>query len=342
VRSAARSILTVLVIACASRAEALQITRTSSGALPVEANLGIEVFGRFKGSKIPGGAWSKRLSLQRARLEIEIELGKLVRGVLEPDFAGQDADLADAFIDLRPIRELRLRVGQAKTPFGILETTSRFRLPSISRGLVSEVVSDRLGFGGREIGGSAEVRLKDVALKPELIAGGYGDFSTDAGGDAAARLTLKPLKGGEIQLAGYHRASALIRGSHGNAGAIGFVYDREGGFGALELFVGRARLLRKDGLISEQDATFLAARGLFGFLFGIDEEWGVEPFFGAEVLDPDGRTTGDLGIDLRGGASLRWREALRVSIEADLQRGQDGFVVPDLISLTALVAVALE
>lgn len=323
-------------------AQALEIVRTSTTTLPFRAEIGAEVYLRFRASKIPGGDWGKRLSLQRARLELKAELGDHIRAVLEPDFAGQDADLADAYLEIEPIEDQQLVGGQFKAPFGIMEVTGRWSLPSLTRGLISEIVSDRLGFGGRRIGAMIDLRAKGLFLKPQLEVGAFGDFAGSRSGDAAARLTLKLTKGADLQLAWYVAARAAIENHHGNAGALTLLYDRGPWFATVELLAGHARLLRSNGSNSEENATFLGARSLVGYAIELDDQLELEPFLGLEIFDPNTRTFDDRGIDVRGGASLFWLKMFRLGVELDVQQGELAFVVPDLITLTFLAGVALE
>lgn len=326
-----------------SEAHALEIIRTSSGSAPLlRAELQGQIFVRMRGSKIPGGEFSRRLGLQRARLELKMELDERVRLVLEPDFAGTDADLADAYLEVEPFDGLEVRAGQFKTPYGILELMGRWALPSLTRGLTSEIVADRFGFGGRNIGVMAELRLKELPLKPRFQLGGFGELSSNSAADAAARIELRLLKGLEAHLAWYMSADARTRNRRGHAGALTAVYERGGWFATIEGQFGRARLLRQGDARSEEDAEFLIARSLAGLRLPIVEALEVEPFIGVEVLDPDISTTDDKGLELRGGANLRWRDALRFGLEAGVQRGELAFVVPDQITLIALLGVSLE
>ena len=333
----------VSLLAITSQARALEIVRTSSGASPLlRAELQGQIFVRLRGAKIPGGEWSRRLALQRARLELKMELDERVRLVLEPDFAGADADLADAYLELEPFDGLELRAGQFKSPYGVLELIGRWNLPSLTRGLSSEIVTERLGFGGREIGVLGELRLKELPLKPRFEVGAFGELSGDNGADVAARLELRLVKGFEAHAAWYTSADARIRGRRGHAGALTALYERHGWFATIEGQYGRARLLRQDGVSSEADAEFLVVRSLAAVRLPIVEGFDVEPFVAVEVVDPNVTTRDDRGLDLRGGANLRWHDAVRLGFEVDVQRGELAFVVPDQIALIALLGVNLE
>lgn len=322
---------------------AFPLVSTSSdapGALRAEA--GLQLFARVAAEKSPDSDWTNRYSLQRARLQLSAEVGDFVQVVLEPDFAGVDADLADAYLRVRPIKALDFTVGQHKTPFGVFESISRWRLPSLTRGMISEIVFNRLAFGDRKLGAMARLRLKSLPLKPSLEAGAYGDFSTATGADGAGRLTARLLKDAEVALSVYHLAGGLVGGGHSNAGALAFEWDRGGWFLAIELILGRARLLSARGLPSERDATFLTGRGLFSIDLEPIDSLVIEPFMGVGWMDPNVRTRDDQGLELLGGANLRFTSFLRLGLQASWQAGQQAFVASDLVRLMVFAGASLE
>ena len=325
---------------------ALVLAPSSASALTVGTStltleVGAQVFARARGRAADGGAYAWDMSLTRARLKLSMRYGAWLRADIEPDFGGADVDLADVFLELAPVEPLAVRVGQHKVPFGTLESMGRFGMPSLTRGLVSDIVADRLGFGGRKFGAKAEWRQRDLPLKPGLELGAYGEQGATIGDDVALRLGVRALKGLDAELAGVSKDAALTDAGRGHVGALSAVYDKKGALGVVELMAGRTRLLSASGVTTGVDATFLAARLLAAYRFGLGD-LGLEPFFGADLFEPNLATADDLGLGLRGGVNLVWLERLRVGAEADRQMGQVGAVSANRSSFTFFLGVNLE
>lgn len=310
------------------------------------------------------GGWDKRYALSRARLSVTLRYRDLLRATIEPDFAGaacarsgslcEEADLSDVFLDFRPFEGFDLRAGQAKTPYGLFETVSAWRLPSVRRGLVSEIVTDRLGFGGRRFGARARARARGLPTKPSLELGTYVDLGGQSDEDVASRIGVRPFKGAALELAGYLRAHASSDGDHGAASTLGFAYDRKRSFVLVDVTLGRARLLRIDGVETGRDSTFVAGRLLFARAFPLGGkgeqalpgawQWRdaeVEPYIAIDGLDPNIRDTDDRGGSFRAGVNLYYLRAFRISGELERRVGQVGFVSPRETLLSLLLGVSL-
>ncbi|MFO0727125.1 MAG: hypothetical protein U1E65_25310 [Myxococcota bacterium] len=322
-------------------ASALSLVKSSSVSA-LSLDVGASLIVRYRATKVPTFDLTRNYELQRARVTFDLHYGKHLRLFVEPDFAGSDADLADTFLDLIPIPELTFRFGQGETPFGILETTSRLKMPSISRGMVSELMSDRTGFGGRRMGGMVKLKLKELPLKPELDAGIFGDLSSDFGADAAARLRLKPIKGLAIDLAWYHRLDATLERTHGNAFELGALYDREMWFVMIDAWLAYSRLFRKDNLPPTENAESFSVRALFSLRLDLDEDLVIEPYVGGSLMNPQLGAGHNLGLEVLGGLNLHFLRRFRAGIEGQLERGQERFSALDLSRLTAILAVDLQ
>lgn len=335
--------LVLLSAGIAAPAWGLEVARTTTiaGGGPISVDVGGQLFLRVVADKLPDADWGKAYELQRAQISLDVRWGTFMRLQLEPDFGGGSVGLRDAFIELEPIRELELKVGRVKSPHGLLDVTSRWDLVTLSRGLWNDVLVDQLGFGDRQLSVLPKLRLRDVPLKPWVTVGVLGDLSTDAGADAAAAFGVKLSKAVDLQASWHHRADGLVDGGHGNAFAIAALYDRKWLYALAEGTVGYARLLRRDGRVSERDATFAAARSRIAVRIPIAEGVSLEPAIGGEILDPDVSAGSNLGFEILGGASLRWWDALRFGLEVDAQLGQDRFVVVDRTVLTAFLGANL-
>jgi len=97
-------------------------------------------------------------SVRNARLQLHARQGKLLQAAVEGEFAqelGGDAGLSvlrDAFVRIKPLRALRLKLGQFKRPFSRLELEPRRKLRLIRRGLGNAWIIEELGYGDRDIG----------------------------------------------------------------------------------------------------------------------------------------------------------------------------------------------
>ncbi|MCK6547472.1 OprO/OprP family phosphate-selective porin [Myxococcota bacterium] len=322
----------------------------TKGKLSLE--LGGQLFMRVRGTRARGGDWSDDIALNRARLTATFRYGELLRAVIEPDFAGaacsasgavcSDAELSDVYFDVEPVEAFALRTGQAKSPYGVFETTSEWRLPTQRRGLVSELVTNRLGFGGRRLGLRARVKLSDVALKPSLEAGVYSDVENGGDLDGAARLAARVFKGARVELAGYARANAASDAGYGASSALSFAWDSGPILVLAEAALGRARLLSIDGTASG-DSTFVAGRVLASYAIPVGGDGlELEPFFGLDAFDPNSVTKDDLGGAIRGGVGLFFDRVVGCSIELERRAGQSAFVAPNETVVSFFTGVSLE
>jgi hypothetical protein len=89
----------------------------------------------------------------------------LLDAQVEGELADDDARetplslLRDAYIRVKPLRELRLRMGQFKRPFSRMELRPRRRLRLIERGVSNDWIIRELGYGDRDIGFQLEGRF---------------------------------------------------------------------------------------------------------------------------------------------------------------------------------------
>ena len=216
--------------------------KTSSGASSAgkensRIEFGGQMFLRARGKRADQGEMNFDYGIQRARLNLVLIYNEHLKLNIEPDFGGADADFADVFIELTPIKDLDFRVGQAKTPYGVFESTGRWKLPALRRGMIHDIVTDRYGFGGRRLGAKTRMKWKGESLSSALELGVYTEDVADQAPDAAARLTLQPkfAKGLKIQASTYARADARIDEKHGYVGAFGFLYSIKRAHSALGL-----------------------------------------------------------------------------------------------------------
>jgi hypothetical protein len=99
--------------------------------------------------------------LRRVRLEANLQLGRVVQGRIQPEFAGSRVTLKDAYVRLNLAPALQLWAGQAHRPFGVVSPGSTTRILPIEKGLRIRGVSDawdeynlllNLGYSDRDVG----------------------------------------------------------------------------------------------------------------------------------------------------------------------------------------------
>lgn len=347
--------LALLLVSGTSEALPLlgRTSSTAEGFGPFSAEVKAAVFTRLRGVRADGGTWASDASLTRARLKLDLRLGSWIRANLEPEFrnlispsaepSSSNVDLADIFLEVRPIKPLRFRVGQMKVPFGAFERPGRWELPIINRGLVSQVM-DRapIDFVGRRFGLEGRLRLKSLPLSPQLELGAYSDLQGPPNEDFGFNLSLRLIRGGRLHLGGMSTRTSGGTDGRGYAGSVGFHYERKGVFGIVEVLLGRSVGLLANPARAGELSSFLGVRGLLGYTFGLTETLELQPYLAAEFLDPNLSTTTDLGTGLRGGLNLRWYQALRVGLELDRYAVQAAFILPQSTRLTLFLGVSLE
>lgn len=336
-----RGLALVLGFLCLSTsAQALTVVDIKTSSTTLE--LGAEVYGRLRARQIGDASFEAPFDLSRARLKFSVRFGSWLRADVEPDFGGAQADIADVFLQVRPVKRFDVRLGQAKVPFGFLESASRWRLPSLRRGMVNNIVFDRLGFSVRRVGVRARLRLSKATLRPTIEAGVYGEPDNTFAEHAAGRMSIRLRKGTRLALAGYSVARASENDARGQAGAVSLLMNTKAVFAGSEVQMGRASLLAATGLNPGQDATFIAARAIGAYRFDLGPDFTLQPYALVEIFEPNLNTSDDLSYSGRAGVNLVWLERLRMGIEGDYQDGQSGAVVLKQIIATAFVGVRLE
>ncbi|MET0592292.1 MAG: hypothetical protein ABW133_06310, partial [Polyangiaceae bacterium] len=116
------------------------------------------------------------LSVPSARLSFNYKSPwEWLTAVAEIDIAGKP-DMKDGYVQLKD-SHWSLRIGQSRVPVASIEMTSPWTLPFVRRGLVRDVLTDRLDYGGRRPGVVLGWRDHSIALRPRLIVGAFqGSF----------------------------------------------------------------------------------------------------------------------------------------------------------------------
>jgi len=134
--------------------------------------------------------------IRRARPIVEGTVANVLDFRLVPDFGQGNALLYDAYVNIRILRSIALRVGKFKSPFGLERLQNDAYLPFAERGLPSNLVPDRdIGavLHGDVAGGTFlyELGIFDGALDNN---GANQDGDTNDGKDLVMRLFGHPLR----------------------------------------------------------------------------------------------------------------------------------------------------
>jgi hypothetical protein len=281
---------------------------------------------------VPSARFGVR-ALATPRLSLEIEV----------DVAGKP-EMKDAYAQYRSKR-WRLRAGHFKMPSLVITRASPWSLPLARRGTVNEVLVDYLLVAGRRPGVLAAWRGGGW-LDPTLIVGAFqgSTWEPKADGDPAAaqRFETKP-----IEELGLRSAKPIVRFTMSPAGielgafaewrpfpvgggplayqwtvGLDATVDKEYAGHALRAWVeATAGSSWSDANWLDDDLTsFAAGRGLVAWRRGglvLGERY-VEPYVGANLLDPDTEIPDDLLIELVAGVNVGlWRRA-RVGVELSM------------------------
>ncbi len=155
---------------------------------------------------------SNEFRISRARIELTWTQWKLISAKVKVEakelFRGGSLSsiLRDVYVRVQPLPEIGLRLGQFKKPFSKSALLSRNTLPFVKRGISNKYISNRLLYGGRDIGAMLEGRLwKEKKLDYKLgIFNGMGRNTTEIGldgtKDLVARLEAEPVRWFDVGL----------------------------------------------------------------------------------------------------------------------------------------------
>ncbi|MGH7480715.1 MAG: porin [Longimicrobiales bacterium] len=173
---------------------------------------------------LPDDVASSSLETRRVRLAVGLTIDDWITATIEPDYALGELDLADVWVDLAFSPAFRIKVGQYKKPFSLVELSSSTRLIPIERGvriagLASELdasglfetlgselllpeeyaLLDGLGYSGRDLGVQAHGEIGRLGYAVGVFNGeGQDRADLHEGKSASGRLSFAP--SGELPL----------------------------------------------------------------------------------------------------------------------------------------------
>jgi hypothetical protein len=294
--------------------------------------LGGRVFVRDTLSRVDVGdsVWRHDRDIDQARLSAVYDRKRL-RLAVEVDFAGDHARLKDTYIRVRPVRWLRVQAGRFKVPMSFIGLESKWRLPSVERGLLGELeLDDRdLPFAGARADGVAVELRPKVALSPRLtlaafqspLAGGMAplDPTEEVTQDVYLRGEIEPIDGLHVAAAGALVGYDEQLGQpdtfrHVALGSVELHLDARHLRAWLEGFAGESFSYQPDGSSS---GRFVAARALVSprLRRPLPGLFRLEPYAGASLFDPTDDVDGDRASEIVAGVNVAFSRHWRVQLE---------------------------
>jgi hypothetical protein len=297
--------------------------------------------------------WRHDRALDQARVFATYDRKRL-RIAFEVELAGGDAELKDTYIRVKPVDVVRVQAGRFKVPMSFIWLESKWSLPAVERGILSELEQDGRGlpFGGIRGEGVSVEQRPPVLLEPRFTAAVFHnplatgatplDPSEEVTQDFYARLEVEPgpwlSAAASFGWVGYtSEVSAVESYEHMPMGGVELAVDSHILRAWLEGFVGKSFLYQPGGGTS---GTFAAARALVAVRLRDPVDWirHVEPFAAGSVLDPTGDQSGDRISEVSGGASLAFTKYWRLQLEV-ARRIAEGSLAP--VADTTLVRLQL-
>lgn len=157
--------------------------------------------------------------LRRIRPTLEGSFGPLIAFRLTPEFAGDNASIVDAYIDLRFDPRYTLRVGKMKGPVGLERLQSASALELIERGFPTELAPNR-DLGVQLQGELAQARVSYALGVFNGTPDGRDATTTDADNNIeyAGRVFFEPWKNDANALSGLGFGLAASAGEKDGAG----------------------------------------------------------------------------------------------------------------------------
>jgi hypothetical protein len=311
------------------------------------------------------------LSVPQARLSFHYRAPmEWLTAVAEVDISG-NPEMKDGYVQARD-KHFAVRAGQFKVPIAAVAATSPWTLPFVRRGLIHNVLVDRMDYGGRRPGITVGYRNNDVPLHPRFTLGAFQgsvlvndptplERDTDllnaqkfASQTLVARAEVE-VAGAEIGVYYENRVGspALFQTYRYWTAGADLHYDRVFASGGVRMWIdglaGTSWYEHTSKAYDGKDAMFAAARALIAYRFGgtTDEAFYVEPYTHLAALDPDVQVTSDLLWEAVLGVNVGYWKRARLSLQGEINKGQrnvpSGFFVgppPNRVGIILQAGVA--
>ncbi len=286
------------------------------------------------------GQPAHEFKIRTARMDLNWRQGKLLEGAVELDASdgasedpGMWGPLRDAYAEVKPLDELKLRMGQFKKPFGRLALTSQRKLILVDRGVSHQWMVRDLGYGGRDIGLEVHGDLLD-APRIEYAVGAFNgtglnqdEEDLDGSKDFAGRVQIDPLPWLSVGVDGsYKRFDLDVRSELPSKSASVFGLDLAVALDRFN-FVGEAMLGRNNLALSL--AKSWSVLGMVSYEIPLAPTWELAllPLVKGEMLkiEHDVRESHVLAGTL--GANLHVGPFFRLMVQGEMQSRTEN--VPD-------------
>lgn len=275
--------------------------------------------------------------VRRARLTLEIGVGKYLSGKIEPDFGEGELDLKDAWARLELHPAFNIQAGQFKRPFDLFELTSSTRILVVERaggirgvgacagpgGVCSfSRLTEGLEFSDRDIGVLIDGRQGSVSWTA-AITNGTGSNTADENGNKSysgrVAIAVRPHLTVAVNGALHdyvHPTSGVDRYAH----AVGADVEYGSFAGGPHVQAGFVTGENWRNPTGPQDgSTFLAAQAIATYRANLSEGpvTGIEPLVRVSYGDPDTDTDADHGWLLTPGLNIHFLTRNRLALNID-------------------------
>lgn len=243
--------------------------------------------------------------VRRARIRVDIRATEWIDARMEPDFAGGDATLQDAWVRFSLDPALRISMGQFKRAFSAFELASSTDLPIVERdGRVPGVgscpgvggtcsfsrLTEGLGFDGRDVGLRVDGALGDDFSYLATLTNGEGVNRPEVNPGKSVSGRLVYTAAGGVRVAGFLGVDDRLDEEDGAPGS------EYAGAGGVDVEVGTWRsgfhllagVVRGGNRAAGPDQSFTTVQALASWYRPTDHPRiaGVEPLLRVSWADP--------------------------------------------------------
>jgi phosphate-selective porin OprO/OprP len=167
------------------------VLRSDSGDNLIQIGALIQIDGRFVFDD-PMNNVIDTFVARRLRVPIQGRVARAFDFYFNPDFAGGQVNIRDAYFDTRFSDGFRIRLGKTKAPFGLERLHPAAGLLFLERALPTTVAPDR-DLGVQALGDlAAGVVSYAAGVGNGVVDGGSADVDTNDGKDLTARIVVRP------------------------------------------------------------------------------------------------------------------------------------------------------
>ena len=335
-----RRIVTALSLVALSLPSA-QASAQEISARSADIRLGGRMHTQYSASSV--GEAENDFFFRRVRLILDVDVTDFFTARIQPDFAGGETQLQDAYVRFNVSDAFRLSVGQFKRAFDLFELASSTDLSLIERdGRVEGVSScagvggacsysrltEKLGFAGRDQGVKIELSGDRVSFQGTATNGtGINTSDENDAKSYSGRISVEASD--NVTVSGQVAVHDYLDDDNENAYAPAWAADVEVGGWRDGLHV-QAGLASGDNW-KELDASgeavpFMAYQGVLSYYVPLEgPRWvGVEPLARVSFADPNGDEDDDGAVIFTPGLMLYVQGKNKIGFNLDVFSPQTG------------------